>query len=1070
MESRSLQKQDTRRHPEPVRKGSETDVPREGPMKTVIAGSFSEHSTPRAAMTPADSEVPNLPANASDTTNHLARMLNVYTKSIINTTQSMSQHKTAKARLRRSRKDDEKWQSRYSDFAALEEMQSKNLVVSERKSSKSEKALEAARKSHKHATAQVATSLTQNACSSAPSRASELPNTKLPIDMEIGSSSVERLKADLTRLRGDFKKLEDMHKTKHAADQSGSKLEQLQLLEKDIERLGLDFDGFRNWIPPRLTVVEEDLVALRGRLKQQIDDISAKYVTNSTFPAYEQDAASLKVTTSKVEAFMEEQGKRVHSEDQVDATANNTALAARIDSLQDKVRLLETTNSDNRILTLEKIFETSAEVNAAQANIHNKAVEKNRTDLNDLKDRMVTSERFENAREKNDKQVSDIKEALFKQSEDLRGTKEDLCETKEDLSRVKEAIFDSSNEPSLSDMINGCVKDGNNFRDAVETLNSTMDGYDSDLARIGDQIKGIEDKLASPRLGTSNDNSVGETFEADVKQLKLDVAVLNEEQEQKDDIVSKNIDTVDNRVIILEDLVRTLSDRVNNVQPRNPSEEPSLGNQLMHQTIQRFGQIDEKLSQQENSISNIVNEVSMLNDKVKELPSDGPSTQQPSDALQHVHELLAQHRNTVEDLSTKVEGLRSQTDANRSATQSPHLTNGIVGKGMDSHKIESLENEHQLIKQEVHGLNSTFERFRESTTDTTTSHEFFLESLRQRFDNLTTDNMIGHMVRRLESIYPGLPAHVNSQLQGFHQRQISAEQKLVNVQKLLGALSDKFPKLDQKTETRLSDLNQKSEAHRHQIIFRATEYSSLLEKTKEDKEDLQQRIKVVSEDALEKISIVEEDVRNHLNRIQALQKGQQSLRTDHTESVADLWAAVKDVQDIVEKGGVDSSTNIDLAQLKSTLESTQKRMDDVWDNFLSEMSTTHSSLTAIRTNIEALNTACGIEGNISPSPSRAGTAVATTPAPTQETNNTHSTVSPTQQLHVRGGSVSLGQPSSPVRASTERTLRQDESSDSEPISVPRKRKRGRPRRGEGESAENSPREKVRGERSSARLT
>lgn len=1067
MESRPLQKQDTRRHPEPVRKGSETDVQRDGPMKTAIAGSFSENSTPRVAMTPADSEVPSLPANASDTTKHLARMLNVYTKSIINTTHSMSQHKTAKARLRRSRKDDEKWQSRYSDFAALEEMQSKNLVVSERKSSKSEKALEAARKSHKLATAQVAISLTQNACTSASSRASELPNTKLPIDMEIGSSSLERVKADLTRLRGDFRKLEDMHKAKHAVDQPDSKVEQIQLLEKDIERLGLHFDDFQNWIPPRLTRVENDLAASEARLKQQIDDISANHVTISTFRAYEQNAASLIVATSKVEAFMEEQGKRVMSEEQVDTPTDNTALAARIDSLQDKVRLLETTNSDNRILTLEKISETLTEVNAAQASLYDKTVEKNRTDLNDLKDRMVTSERFEDTREKNDKRVSDIKEVLFKQSEDLR-------EVKEDLRGFKEAIFgdDSSNEPSLSDMINGCQTDGKKFRKAVETLNSTMDSYDSGLARIEDQIKTIEDKLTSSRFGTSNDNRGGET-EADINQLKADVAVLIEEQEQKDDIVSKQIDRVDNEVIRHDDLLKILSDRVDNVQPRNASEESSLRDHLMQQTTERFGQIDEKLTQQENSISNIAKEVSMLNDKVKELPSDGPSTQQPPDALQHIHELLAQHRNTVEDLSTKMEGLRSQTDAKRSATHSPHLTNGIVAKGMDSHKIENLENEHQLIKQEVHGLNSNFERFRESTTDTTTSHEFFLESLRQRFDNLTTDNMVGHMVRRLESMYPGLPAHVNSQLQGFHQRQTHAEQQLLNVQKLLGVLNDQFSKLDQKTENQLSELNQKTESHRHQIIFRATEYSNLLEKTKEEKEDFQQRIKVVSEDALEKISIVEQDIRNHLNRIQSLQKGQQSLRTDHTESVAELWAAVKDVQGIVEKVGVDSSTrnlNIDTVQMKSTVESIQKRMDDVCYTFIKEMSVTHSSLAAIRKNIEALNDACGIEGNVSPSPSHPGTAMATTPVATQETNNndnTHSSLSPAQQLHVRGGSVSLGQPSSPVRASTEQTLRQDESSDSEPISVPMKRRRGRPRRGEGGSAENSPRGTV---RTSGRLT
>lgn len=1053
MESTPLQKSEARRHPEPVRKSSETDVQRDGPMKNGIAGSFSGDSTPRVAMITADSEAPSLPANASDTSKHLARMLNSYTKGITSTTQSTSQHKAAKARLRRSRKDDEKWQSRYNDFAALEEMQVKTLVASEKKSTKSEKALEAVKKSHKLATAQVATSLTQNACTNAPSRASELQYTKLPADMESSSSSVERLKADLIRLRGDFRKLEDMYKTKHAVGQSDSKVEQIQRLEKEVERLGLDFDNFRNRVPTQL----EDLAASRERLRQQVDDSSANHVTISPVRAYERNAASLKVATSKVEAFMEEQGKHVKPKEQVDVTANHTALAARIDLLQDKVQLLETTNFDNRILTLETKSEALIESSVAQAKLYDEAVEKNSTDLRNLKDQMVTLESFENTKGMNDKHFSDNSEAISKLSEDLRG--------------IKEVIFgdDNSNEAGLLDMIKGSQED-------VKALDATMDDYDSALAQIRDQIEIIERRSASSQLGISNDNRGGETLKADIGQLKADVAMLNKEQEQKDDIISEQIDRVDNELIRHGDLLKTLSDKVHNVQPSNASGSSSFGNQFMQQTTERFGHIDEKLTQQESSIVNIVKEVSTLNDKFKELPSDSTSTQQPAKAVEHIHELLSQHRNTIEDLLIKVESLRSQADAKRSVTPSPHLTNGIVAKGMDPHKIESLENEHQMIKQEVHGLKSDLQHFRDSATDTTNSHEFFLESLRQRFDNLTTDDMIGHMVRRLNSMYPGLPTHVNNQLQVFHQRQTHAEQQLVIVQKQLGMVNDQVSKIDQKTETQP-----------HQIIFRATEYSSLLEKTKED---LQQRIKVVSEKMLEMNSIIQQDIVNHLNRIQSLQKGQQSLqngqqslRTDHSESVADL----KKVQVIVERLGVDSSSitnpkpDIDMGPLKSTVESTQKRMDDVWDTFIKEMTATHSSLAAVRKNIEALNEACEIEGNISPSPSRPGTAVATTPVATQETNNndrSHSQIldsshflasspSPARQLHVRGGSMSLGQPSSPVRASTEQTLRQDESSDSEPLSEavrPLKRKRGRPRRGEGESAENSPRGKIRGER------
>lgn len=1107
MEGRRLPRIDTGPDSGPLRNDPEKDLVEDGPMKAVTTGAVSESSTPRVATTPRGNEAPSLPTIVSDMSKSLAKTFGVYAKGIVNTSQSISQNKAAKTRLRRSRKADEKWQSRYGDFAALEEMQSKNLVSSEKKSSKCEKALDVAKKSHKHATTQIASLLAQSA-HSAPSRSSEPQGAKVTSEIEGSSLTIERIKADMTRVRGDFEKL-------------ATHSQRAEFVVGKQKRLEGDFDELRTRLE-RQTDRLEDEMHERARLGKQTNKLENEMhevlldvrdkVSFSAVRAYEQDSAKLKLLVSKAEANI---AKLEELEERVEATnrkVDTAAFAHRIDGLQTKVELLETTRLDDRVQSLESKIETleSKKYDVEQARVDNEAREK------DFKDQIPSFQALKTINETTEMQFAELKKDLSQQTGEIRS--------------ITEVVFGDgeSNEASLLDMIKDSQDDANKFRNMFTTLNTTMDEHQASIDNLKARLKGFKDKLATSSANpTSADSELGETL-VDIDQMKQDIARLNQEQELKDDIVSKEVDRVHNEVIRRGDILDSLCDTVNELQSRNAihEDDPLLKSQSAQQMNERVDKIDERLIKQEDSSLRSLEDINALNLQLQELSSKGLDPKHPPDDIQHLHDLLTQHRGLITNLIARVDKLWSPGQNSHSPAQSPQLTNGIMGaKGLDIHKIEALESGHKVIKQEVDGLQSNFQHFKQLTTDTTNNHETFIDSLRQRFDNLTTDHMIRHMIYHLQLIWPDHPTNVQGQLNHLHQRQAQIDHDVA------------------KSITQIRELDANTEARTQQLIVRSTEQKNILEQTRkefqqrsveqhtlhqqakedsqrrhieslnllqnatedfqrkqaeqsklleESKQDFQQQNRVLGEEIQEKHIILEQDVRDHLGRIQNLQKGLQSIRTDHTTSVTDLRRTLKESQAIIQSlgpptknstnGGSSTTTNAaaeeeeeELDPLKSSLETIQKRLDDVWHNTLSEMASTHSTLAAVNKNIEALNQHCGIEGNNSPATSHPGTAVGT---PFRNDNNIINLEdedsssqnlgapvegSPAQQLVVRGGSLSLSQPSSPpepvpVSASEEEQkpkLLHDGSSDSEPIVRTLKRKRrGRPSKG---SAENSPR-------------
>lgn len=1056
---------DTKRASKPAR------TEKDSLSRPAVAGSFSESSTPRVAMTPIGDEAPALAVNAPDTCKSLSRMLTEYTSGIVRTTLATSRHDAARSRLRRSQKDDKRWQERYSEFAALGELQSKTLAGSEKKYSELKKKVDIIRKSHNLATNQIASSLVQHAGGSGPPRY-EPKSVKVPAEVESSSLAFERVKADTARLRDDLNELANDVKDRRQLNQ-----------KHEFDKIR---DHFKN--------IEGRFGSFSSRTQKQLDDLSADTLRMSATRGYEQDAAELRVSISKIQGFMTEKEKfenRLHDMEKTIKHLDTIDFADQVRKIEHELRRLDTTK-----------------LSSDQAKENNATLEKN---LDNQKARL---HEVESTCNKNERQLSETKNATAQHSEDI--------------SALKAVVYGDDNETSLVDLVAEGRHEAKKCKDAVKSLDSAMDMYEKSVTEIKTDVDEISEQLAT----IQNKPSVGRGYTADllpdalttianlrgivediqgtvsknvddITQLREDVTQLNIEQEQKDDLVSNSFDRVDNNVIRQEDRINKLLERVDVVQARSVTEAHSTQEALhLQQTSERLEKLDTRLLKQEDSYALLNEEINTLRSNIQRLPA--------TDCIAQIQDALANHRRAISDLMSKVDTLRVhqvdssrpvthspkltngrlQADSSRPATHSPQLTNGVVSpKESNPHVIEALDNKQQIFKQE-------FDKFKETIMDVTNNHDTFISSLEQRFDNLTTDGMIRCVIHQMQSLYPNHPGNIQTQLQQFNQRQIQSEQRQTlfeqRVSSLVTQLHDKIHDANKKFQ-QLERVSEDTETNRHQIVLLGAETTKLIEKAKEDvRGDFQQRIKVIQEERHDKDSIVEQDVRGNLERIQGLQKGLQSIRTEHTTGIADLTAALKDVQTIVKSLApvqevqelreirttvqnlqtVLANRNDDakLSAIQTSLQETQKKVEDAWNNFITNMADTHGTIRKLEDNIQALNVAVDLNPIISPATSRSrrhsasadhGEDNPSPPSPgarptrqgvtkrkhdisaSSSSQGSQSQLSPTAQLSqdtTGGASMSLGQHSSPVRESTERTLRQ-ESSDSEPITMPQRRKR-----------------------------
>lgn len=483
---------------------------------------------------------------------------------------------------------------------------------------------------------------------------------------------------------------------------------------------------------------------------------------------------------------------------------------------------------------------------------------------------------------------------------------------------------DGESEKGLLDtMIASANEYDDKFRQAVEAFNGTMEDFKVDVKQLKTKVAGIEDAKARHDIPikTLEDERPSHSYKSeDLTGIKAELSALAEavgkferDQNIKDDDVSTETERLDSELILQANSIRILADKIDSLPTRSSAISPPPS-----------------------------------------VPSNGKLS-------------------------------------------SPHLTNGTLAKReMGQQFVEELENKHKVIEQDLDSFKSNFQQFKESTVEVTHNHDTFIANLQQRFDNLTTDYMVKCMIHQMQSLYPQHPGNILNQLAGLQKHfgqlignQQHFDQALGQVTNQVGAL-DALVKTNQhhivpliqtrcdqvastltgRIEIEGSERLRMSEIISNEVHQRlerlVTQEQGLRLKLQETIDtNVDQRFKVLTEEQQENTSIIKQELSGHLGRIQTLQKGQQSLRTDHTTSINTSHKAIEDLHALVDQ----QSTRI--ADLKPVIDKVQADTKGIWDTVLHDMPCHYSAICDLNQAVDLPNDKLnGIERgpNRSPSP------------------------------------------------------------------------------------------------------
>ena len=394
----------------------------------------------------------------------------------------------------------------------------------------------------------------------------------------------------------------------------------------------------------------------------------------------------------------------------------------------------------------------------------------------------------------------------------------------------------------------------------------------------------------------------------------------------------------------------------------------------------------------QEDLTSMKEQLSILSEKVKKVVGEqNVKDDMIATEVERLDNELMKQAYDVKILSEKLD--TATKDLNRPPSNPPevsntssHLTNGILNQdsGDKPSAVHELELKQESIKQEFVGLQSSFEQFKNVTSDTTSTHDVCINSLQQRFDNLTTDHMVRAMINQLQLLYPNHPANLNEQVIQLTMNHRRFYETVSQISHQLGELEKKVKANQDHIVPLVNQGSQRIEAvFQNRFDAQTVERTQLRESLMSD---INHRLKILNEDSQESNSVIKQDLEDHLNRIQSLQKSLQASRTDHTTSIN---ALTKDIQDL------HTSLKTPHPPPPPEIEKLEKELAEMRDSTLREL-TLHFDA------IQLLNAQCGLSNAALEGADDDRTTIPAPPSPSTRTTR-----------RGRSPSMSLGQPSSP---------------------------------------------------------
>ena len=935
--------------------------------RPVIQMNGSQNSTPKVAMTPISTDAPHAPQTSADI-KPLTRMLQQFSQGIVRTSFYANKNESALRTQNKLRREDEKWKDRFDTFRPLAEARQRDSIVARRKLAESDRKLQATKTGHRINTEQIAASLA-------------LGGVTVPASKDTDDGKIKRA---ITSVKGELERI--------VVSQDEARSAEIGTLRNDLEKVTASVNVVKSNLGQVRSVpgiidtqsnIQRELHELRkiqkdlGEAQNQREE--AKLAIEKLIAGRQTKVAG--DSNSKIEDRIKSIGTKI---DQVEAGATSTltGLSARLNDLEKK------TLAQDPGVSLDEFNVQSKHVKTLQTN-------------------------YENLESK------------------LAGLKNILDQEVTDLVNLREVVSgDADSKNGLLDMISSAQEDGGKFRELIKKMAEDMDQLEISVKRIDEGKSRLEIRLNTLEDERSSNDHTSDDVVKITEELAEFKKTYKFEQEEKDDMVSGEVDRLDSMLISQNHALSNLTEKIND----------------------------------------------MSSTRVDVAP------QPPVDTL-----------------------------------PSPRLSNGAsVEREDEFHRVKELENKHDSIKKEFDDLHSSFMKFQASTMDVTNTHDTFITSLQQRFDNLTTDHMVQCIINQFQLLYPAARAismlteipriqQYLGQVTAYHQRfeqclqrnqsqvanleqrwgshqcenirtslteRIDSErsERIHNQNALILDLNQRFKtfteeqqrggadnhaaivvdvhqrlktyleeqeskssqyrttvladveqrlkanreeqeaKPRQDRDSILEDITQKLKSHaREQELAQSRNREEILadierrlkahiveqdDKLSKSHEiivaDIQGRHKVFTKEQHDIYATVKQDTESHLNRLEALQKNVQPLRTEHATELGNLSREIQDLKTAMQN----QTHNPGIEDIQATLTSIQDQLKDFRDAYYLDILRHYVA-------IDQLNKQCGVTNEL-----------LNDYVPDEADTPDHPA---DVRIRARSASISLGQPSSPHR-------------------------------------------------------
>lgn len=349
---------------------------------------------------------------------------------------------------------------------------------------------------------------------------------------------------------------------------------------------------------------------------------------------------------------------------------------------------------------------------------------------------------YETLQESFDNQKREIQE--------LKELKEGFDNQKREIQELKrEVVGDSEHEAK------GLIEFVEEGRNGMRKVANAMEEFDNEMERITNRIIKLELDM-SQKLAFANSESGLDVFKEHSENLETKVRLLQEKDSELD---AKMNNVLADSTVNVHDRLKGLEERMDQSE-RDALEKDEMVSSEVDKVEQSVKRQEESMKQREESMK------------------------QQEESMKQQEELMKRQEEEINRLREQISALRTEIAAAPVVSQPLPPPSPV-------HSTPAVD---ESLLQKIPTLEKDFKEFKEPMTHRTNTIEVLVESLQQRFDNLSTEHLATAIIHQMQQLYPPHPAHIQNELAQNKTRQNTMDQ---NILALWGEIHRINPRIDQ---------------------------------------------------------------------------------------------------------------------------------------------------------------------------------------------------------------------------------------------------------------------------------